>query len=111
MARVTVTVKPQFEDAVTHYMITGKIWEGGEVPTYGSSLFLSIAAEMKEEPATKILDPWESVLPTNLIALQSSGVAVNQEGLPDLEHNGNLGEFADNPKKLPTKKRFFWALN
>ena len=31
MARVVVTVKPGFEDAVNFYMSTGKIWNGGEV--------------------------------------------------------------------------------
>ncbi len=109
MARVVVSVKPKFEDAVQHYMLTGKIWEGGEVPTYGSSLFLSIAAELKENPEYVIEDPWNSILPTNLIALQSSGVAINQQGLPDLEFGGDLGDLTDNPAKFPKRKKL-WGI-
>ncbi len=106
MARVVVSVKPGFEKAIMQYMITGKIWEGGEIPTYGSSMFLSIAAEMKESAEYKIEETWETVLPTNLIALQSSGVAINQEGLPNLENSQDLGEMTDNPYKLPKRKKF-----
>jgi len=106
MARVIVSVKPGFEKAVMQYMLTGKIWEGGEIPTYGSSLFLSIAAEINENPEYKIEKTWETILPTNLIALQSSGVAINQEGLPNLEKSQDLGEMADNPHKFPKRKKF-----
>jgi len=106
MARVVVSVRPGFEKAIMQYMLTGKIWEGGEVPTYGSSMFLSISAEINEKPDYKIEDTWETVLPTNLIALQSSGVAINQEGLPNLENSQDLGEMVDNPHKLPKRKKF-----
>lgn len=106
MARVIVGVRPGFEGAVMQYMLTGKIWEGGETPTYSSSMFFSIAAEIKENPEYKIEETWESILPTNLIALQSSGVAINQEGLPNLEKNQDLGEMTDNPHKFPKRKKF-----
>ena len=38
MARVIVTVKPGFEDAVQLFIETGLIWNGGEVPVIGDPL-------------------------------------------------------------------------
>lgn len=84
MARVVVTVRPGFEYAVLLYMITGKIWEGGHVPVYGDDLYLSIANELKE-PEYIIDESWETVLPTNLLALQKGGAVINTHGLPNLE--------------------------
>lgn len=104
MARVVVSVRPGFEKAIMQYILTGKIWEGGEIPTYGSSLFLSIAAEMNEDPKYTIEDVWDTILPTNLIALQSSGVALNATGLPNLEKVGDLGDFKPNDNTFPAKK-------
>lgn len=105
MARVIVTVRPGFEEAVNLYMVTGKIWNGGTMPVYGSSLFVSINNELNNNLESVVEDEWESVLPTNLIALQSSGVAIQQSGLPDLEKQDNLGVVAPNSNKLPTNKR------
>lgn len=105
MARVIVTVRKGWEDAVNLYMTTGKIWQGGNLPVYGSSLFISIADELKDDKEYVIEGEWESVLPTNLIALQNSGVAIIQEGLPNLDDNGNLGKLEDNPEKLPTGEK------
>ena len=34
------------------------------------------------EPGRWINETWETVVPTSLVALQSSGVAINAEGLP-----------------------------
>lgn len=81
MARVVVTVKPGFEDAVMYYMATGKIWNGGQMPVLGDPLYLSIVEELKEQEYA-VEETWETVLPTNLVALQSSGVALKAEGLP-----------------------------
>jgi hypothetical protein len=119
MARVIVTVRPGFEDAVNLYMTTGKIWMGGNLPVYGSSLFVSIADELKNGNEEYTIDgEWESVLPTNLIAIQSSGVSIRQEGLPDLRQNDGLGKVEPKdatPKRLdddadsettPKKKKF-----
>ena len=33
MARELVTVKPGFEAAIMHYMTTGQIWNGGQLPS------------------------------------------------------------------------------
>ncbi len=81
MARVVVTVKPGFENAVMHYMTTGQIWNGGEIPVLGNPLYLSIVDEIKEQEYT-VEETWETVVPTSLIALQSSGVAIDACGLP-----------------------------
>ncbi len=84
MARVVVTVRPNFENAVMLYMETGKIWEGGRVPVYKDDLYVSIANELKD-PEYAIEKPWYTVLPTNLIALQENGVLVDTTGLPNFE--------------------------
>jgi hypothetical protein len=81
MARVIVTVKPGFENAVMHFMATGQIWNGGQVPVLDNPLYLSIVDELKEQEYV-INETWETVVPTSLVALQSSGVAINAEGLP-----------------------------
>lgn len=94
MARVVVTVKPGFEKAVLHFMATGQIWNGGEVPVLGNPLYLSIVDELKEQEYV-VEETWETVVPTNLIALQSSGVAVEASGLPCGE---DCNDF-DNPLK------------
>ena len=81
MARVVVTVKPGFEDAVMHYMSFGQIWNGGQMPVIGNPLYLSIVDELKEQEYV-VEETWETVVPTSLIALQESGVAVHASGLP-----------------------------
>ena len=84
MARVIVTVKPGFEDAVMHYIAFGQIWNGGQMPVLGNPLYLSIIDELKEQEYT-VEETWTTTLPTNLIALQKSGVTVDAEGLPNLD--------------------------
>lgn len=81
MARVIVTVKPSFEDAVMHFMATGQIWNGGSLPVLGDPLYLSIVDELREQEYV-VDETWTTVLPTKLIALQKSGVSVDATGLP-----------------------------
>jgi hypothetical protein len=81
MARVVVTVKPGFENAVLHYMTTGQIWNGGEVPVLGNPLYLSIVDEIREQEY-KVEETWETVVPTSLIGLQRTGVSIDADGLP-----------------------------
>ncbi|MFC6096700.1 hypothetical protein ACFPVY_08570 [Flavobacterium qiangtangense] len=81
MARVVVTVKPGFEDAVMHYMATGQIWNGGQIPILEDPLYLSIVDELKEQEYT-VQETWKTVVPTHLIGLQTSGVSVDEGGLP-----------------------------
>lgn len=84
MARVIVTVKPGFEEAVMHYLTTGQIWLGGQMPVLGNPLYLSIVDELKEQEYT-VEETWTTTLPTQLIALQKSGVSVDSTGLPTLD--------------------------
>ena len=93
MARVVVTVRPGFERAVMHYMATGQIWNGGETPVIGDPLYLSIVDELKEQEYI-VEGSWETMLPTNLIALQRSGVAIDASGLPVLDVNAIQGSNA-----------------
>ena len=51
------------------------------MPVLGNPLYLSIVDELREQEYA-IDETWETVLPTNLVALQNSGVAVDATGLP-----------------------------
>jgi hypothetical protein len=81
MARVVVTVKPGFENAVMHYMTTGQVWNGGEIPVLGNPLYLSIVDEIREQEYA-VEDTWQTVVPTSLIGIQESGVSITGTGLP-----------------------------
>ncbi len=101
MARVIVTVKPGFEDAVMLYMATGQIWNGGQMPVVGDPLYLSIVDELAEQEYT-VEETWNTVLPSQLIALQKSGVAVDEKGLPCGEDCKDFasGSLTDNNNNL-----------
>ncbi|WP_187695289.1 hypothetical protein [Chryseobacterium sp.] len=76
MARVIVTVRPGFEDAVQFYMATGKIWNGGEVPVIGDELYLSLMEEMKEPKGAKQGKAWITRVPTPLTILQAQNIGL-----------------------------------
>ncbi len=77
LARVFVTVKPGFEAAVMHFMATGQIWNGGQVPVVDDLLYLSITDEIKEQQYV-VEETWETVVPTSLVALQDTGVVIKE---------------------------------
>ncbi|HEX7847043.1 MAG TPA: hypothetical protein VF476_14680, partial [Chitinophagaceae bacterium] len=81
MARVIATVRPGFEEAVMHYMATGQVWNGGEVPVLGDDLYLSIVEELKN-PTYYVEEIWETRVPTTLTVIQSGGIALAAVGLP-----------------------------
>jgi hypothetical protein len=82
-ARVIVSVRPGFEDAVTWYMQTGQIWQGKDAPVLEEEEYLSIIEDLQnQEP--KVIDQWEVRLPSTLTVLQNSGVGLVAEGLPNL---------------------------
>ncbi|WP_228422350.1 hypothetical protein [Chryseobacterium aurantiacum] len=93
MARVIVTVKPGFEDAVQFFMSTGKIWNGGEVPVIGDPMYLSIVDELREPVGVKQGKAWITVLPTSLNILQEGSAGLQtltalpftKENLEDFE--------------------------
>jgi hypothetical protein len=81
MARVIVTVRPGFEEAVMYYMSTGLIWNGGQPPIVGDDLYLSIVEELKEPPSY-VDEVWYTRVPSTLTVIQASSIGLNAEGLP-----------------------------
>ncbi|MBB4807402.1 hypothetical protein HNP38_002706 [Chryseobacterium defluvii] len=98
MARVIVTVRPGFEEAVRHFLSTGQIWNGGEVPVIDDPLFLSIVDEMRSPKATKEGEPWREKIPTSLTILQADSIGLKVEKAlpcncePGVKFDDNLGE-------------------
>lgn len=75
--RVVVPVTWAYNEAILHYLCTGKPWEGGEVPAIDTKLYLSIYGELKDQQddltgAAPEGDSWEVVVPTSLVYLQDS---------------------------------------
>lgn len=88
-ARVVVPVRPGFEVAVSHYLETGRIWNGeGEPPDVESDTYLPIVTEIRErtgadEGEVPVGDPWETRVPTPLVILREEG------GLPAWVRTGD----------------------
>jgi hypothetical protein len=82
MARVILTVRPGFEQAVNWYMATGEVWNGGQTPVIGSELFLSIDQEIKITTPKPEGLPWKTTIPSDLTVIQSSTIGLEAEGLP-----------------------------
>ncbi|WP_315052780.1 hypothetical protein [Chryseobacterium indoltheticum] len=107
MARVIVTVKPGFEDAVQFFMTTGKIWNGGEVPVIGDPMYMSIVDEMRQPTGEAQGKFWISRIPTTLTILQAESVGLKvdpDQPLPIFieEHPENC----ENPKELEGETSF-----
>lgn len=98
MARAIVTVRPGFEEAVRHFMATGQIWNGGEVPVIDDDLFLSLVDEMRSPKSTKEGEPWREKIPTSLTILQADSIGLKVEKAlpcncePGVKFDDNLGE-------------------
>ena len=98
MARVIVTVRPGFEEAVRHFMATGQIWNGGEIPVIDDELFLSLVDEMRSPKATKEGEPWREKIPTSLTILQADSIGLKVEKAlpcncePGVKFDDNLGQ-------------------
>lgn len=107
MARIIVTVKPGFEDAVQFFLETGLIWNGGAVPVIGDPMYMSIVDEMRQpvgEPQGKY---WITRMPTTLTILQdsSTGLPVNPlHPLPIFPEDEP--ENCENPKELEFETSF-----
>lgn len=85
-ARIVLSVRPGFEKAIAHFLDTGQIWNGGDLPDITSPLYVSIIEEIKERdkaPGTEIAqgDPWDVRLPTTLVILR------DKPGLPEWKKN------------------------
>ncbi|WP_332453304.1 hypothetical protein [Chryseobacterium aquaticum] len=98
MARVIVTVRPGFEEAVRHFLATGQIWNGGEVPVIDDPLFLSIVDEMRAAVGKKQGEPWREKIPTSLTILQADSIGLKVEKAlpchcePGVKFDDQLGE-------------------
>ncbi|MCL9804196.1 hypothetical protein NAT51_01575 [Flavobacterium amniphilum] len=115
MARVIVTARPGFEEAVNWYMTTGQIWNGGQVPTIDDPLFVSIVDELRETEG-EVEETWETRVPTSLTIIQAGSVGLevvqalpcdedcadyklfDSDGQPVLDENGK--QVSTNPLKL-----------
>jgi hypothetical protein len=72
-ARVVVPVHPKFTEALLHYLNTGDIWLGEDLPAINDELYLSIVDEIKESESNSDGipqgDKWETHIPTNMVML------------------------------------------
>jgi hypothetical protein len=76
-ARVVVPARPGFELAIDHFLATGEIWAGGELPPIGSEMYVPIVAELAEQlgaPGSEVPqgEPWEVRVPTSLVLLRQT---------------------------------------
>lgn len=107
MARVIVTVRPGFEEAVQYFLETGKVWMGGESPVIGDPLYMSIAAEMIEPTGLPQGKYWINRIPTTLTILQAHSTGLNVDPnqplpiFPEAEP-----ENCENPDELETTSAF-----
>lgn len=99
MARVIVSVRPGFEEAVSYYMQTGQIWNGGEVPVIEDKLFMSIVDELREPVGKLEGKAWWTRLPTALTILQADSIGLKvTKALPF--NDKDLNDF-ENPSGVP----------
>jgi hypothetical protein len=76
-ARIVIPVREGFEAAVAHFMETGQVWAGGDVPSVNSDLFLDIISEIKSRQQAPLAEikhgnPWEVRVPTSLVSLRAN---------------------------------------
>ncbi len=79
LARVVLTVRPGFEKAVLHYMSTGSIWNGGELPVLDDPLYRSIVDELDKPLGIKEGKAWKTRVPTSLTILQADSLGLKVE--------------------------------
>ncbi|MFT6502585.1 MAG: hypothetical protein ACJASQ_002712 [Crocinitomicaceae bacterium] len=74
-ARVVVPVHPKFTEAILHYLNSGEIWNGQELPAIDDEMYLSITQEIKEmednTDGEEVGEAWETRVPTNLVMITS----------------------------------------
>jgi len=88
-----IPVRPGFENALFHFMETGEIWEGGDLPEMNSPTYVPLIEEIKasnKAPGTEVPygDPWNFRLPSDLVKLRKdaelpSWNILNGEGVPN----------------------------
>lgn len=82
LARVVITVRPGFEDAVNWFLNTGQIWNGmSSPPVIGDDMYLSIVEEL-QEPEYFVEGSWETRVPSTLTVIQAGIIGLDASGLP-----------------------------
>jgi hypothetical protein len=78
-ARAQLPVRPGFENAVEHYMMTGQPWLGRDEPTIGDDAYLSLYEEERarlggNQPEAHLAsEDFDIVVPTTLVRLRADG--------------------------------------
>ncbi len=106
LARVVVTVRPGFEDAVRFYMQTGLIWNGGEVPVIDDPLHLSIIDELKETEGKPEGKAWATRIPTSLTILQADSIGLKVEKALPCNCDDVTVDTWENPAAVPCGDNF-----
>ncbi|WP_205528271.1 hypothetical protein [Flavobacterium psychrotrophum] len=105
MAKVTVTVKPGFEEAVKRYLKTGEIWNGGQVPEIDDDNYMDVVRQIRavDKKPVKVGKAWITRLPTDLTILQADSIGLKVErALPC-----NCGDTdLENPLEVPCSDNF-----
>lgn len=89
-ARLRLSVRPDFERAVFHFLDTGEIWDGGELPPVTNRDYAGYLLEISErrrrrpDEETPVGDPFDVRLPTTLVRVRPTPTlpvwAKNDEG-------------------------------
>lgn len=75
-ARVRLPVRPDFERGIFHFLDTGEVWEGGELPPVTNrdyaAFLLEIADRRRQPPGeeTPVGEPFDVRLPTTLVRVR-----------------------------------------
>lgn len=106
MARVIVTVRPGFEEAVRHYFQTGQVWNGGEVPVIDDELYLSIVDELRSPEGLPEGKAWVTRVPTSLTILQANSVGLKVEKALPCNCEGVNEDTFEDPTAIPCETNF-----
>ncbi|MGB3591530.1 MAG: hypothetical protein WBA16_07575 [Nonlabens sp.] len=88
MARVLVTVRPGYEEAVAFFMSTGLPWNGTDPLGVEGTEFQAIINDVRT-PTVEPQDTWTTRVPTTLTVIQASSLGLDVTGLPC---NSDCGE-------------------
>lgn len=75
---IDVPVALGMETAFMHYMATGQIWNGNDMPIIGDPLYEALAIEVmngQTPEGVPVGDPWLTVLPTSLVMVSDDAPA------------------------------------
>ncbi|MUV05052.1 hypothetical protein GN157_15145 [Flavobacterium rakeshii] len=104
MARVIVTVRPGFEEAVYHFIKTGAIWNGGQVPVIGDDNYMGVVDEVRTIPAEPVGKAWITRVPTDLTILQAGSIGLKVDKALPCDCSG-IDDF-ENPEAIPCDSNF-----